>query len=82
MDEARFSLDVGTMSLWWLTCTNYLMLILSLGFLLPLIQARTAKYLVGRLRSSGTAQIEDARQAAQGPRTAEGLADAFGFSFI
>ena len=82
LDEARFSLDVGTMSLWWLTCTNYLMLILSLGFLLPLIQARTAKYLVGRLRASGNAQLEDARQAAQGPRTAEGLADAFGFSFI
>ena len=82
LDEARFSLDVGSISLWWLTCTNYLMLILSLGFLMPLIQARTAKYLAGRLRSSGTAQIEDARQAAQGPRTAEGLADAFGFSFI
>lgn len=82
LDEARFSLNVGTLSLWWLTCTNYLMLILSFGFLMPLIQARTAKYLVGRLRSTGTARLEDARQAARGPKTAEGLADAFGFSFI
>lgn len=82
LDEARFSLDVGSLSLWWLTCTNYLMLILSLGLLMPLIQARTAKYLVGRLRSSGNAMLESARQAARGPKTAEGLADAFGFSFI
>lgn len=82
LDEARFALKVGSLSLWWLTVTNLLLILASLGILTPLVQARTAKYLVRRLTSSGTAQIEAARQAGSGPRTAEGLADAFGFSFI
>lgn len=82
LDEARFALKVGSLSLWWLTITNLLMIFVSLGILMPLVQARTAKYLVRRLTSSGTAQIEAARQAGSGPKTAEGLADAFGFSFI
>lgn len=82
LDDARFALKVGSLSLWWLTITNLLLIFVSLGILMPLVQARTAKYLVRRLTASGTAQIEAARQAGSGPRTAEGLADAFGFSFI
>lgn len=82
LDEARFALKVGSLSLWWLTVTNLLLVFVSFGILMPLVQARTAKYLVRRLTSTGTAQIEAARQTGSGPRTAEGLADAFGFSFI
>ncbi|MBN8552448.1 MAG: DUF898 family protein [Caulobacterales bacterium] len=82
LDDASFDLTAGALSLWWLTCTNIIILVLSLGLLMPLIQARTAKYLARRLRSTGTAQLDAAHQAPPGPRTAEGLADAFGFSLI
>lgn len=82
LDEARFDMEAGALSLWWLTCTNVVILVLSIGLLMPLIQARTAKYLVRRLRSVGTARVDEAHQAPPGPRTAEGLADAFGFSLI
>ncbi len=82
LDDARFDMRAGALSLWWLTCTNIVILVLSLGLLMPLIQARTAKYLVTRMRSTGTARLDEAHQAPPGPRTAEGLADAFGFSLI
>jgi len=82
LDDARFDLNAGALSLWWLTCTNILVLLLSLGLLMPLIQARTAKYLVRRLRATGAANLAEAHQAPPGPKTAEGLADAFGFSLI
>ena len=82
LDEARFQLDVGSMSLWWLTCSNVVLLVVSFGLLMPLVQARCAKFIVRRLKARGTAQLDAAHQAPQGPRTAEGLADAFGFSFI
>jgi uncharacterized membrane protein YjgN (DUF898 family) len=82
LDDARFDLEAGALSLWWLSCSNIVILVLSLGILMPLIQARTAKYLARRLRASGTAQLDAAHQAPPGPRTAEGLADAFGFSLI
>ena len=82
LDDARFDLKAGALSLWWLTCTNIAALVLSLGLLMPLIQARTAKYLVKRLSATGAARLDEAHQAPPGPRTAEGLADAFGFSLI
>lgn len=82
LDDAQFEMRAGPLSLWWLTCTNIVILVLSLGLLMPLIQARSAKYLVTRMRSTGTARLDEAHQAPPGPRTAEGLADAFGFSLI
>lgn len=82
LDEARFTLKAGSLSLWWLTVSNLAMIFLSLGILTPLVQARTARWLIRRLGATGTADLDAARQAGSGPRTAEGLADAFGFSFI
>lgn len=82
LDEARFDMNAGAWSLWWLTCTNIALLVFSLGLLMPLVQARTAKYLVSRMRAIGQASLDEAHQAPPGPRTAEGLADAFGFSLI
>lgn len=82
LDEARFDMEAGALSLWWLTCTNIVMIVFSLGLLMPLVQARTARYLARRLRSIGNARLDEAHQAPPGPRTAEGLADAFGFSLI
>ena len=82
LDDVRFNLSAGALSLWWLTCSNIAILVLSLGLLMPLIQARTAKYLVQRLSATGQIDLSNVQQAPPGPRTAEGLADAFGFSLI
>ncbi|MNQ58411.1 hypothetical protein D3C85_726160 [compost metagenome] len=60
----------------------YGVMLLSLGFLTPWVQARTAHFMVSRLTSAGTAHLDLARQAGKGPSTGEGLADAFGFSAI
>jgi len=82
VDGATFRLKVGALSLWWLTVSNLFLLLITLGFLMPWAQARTARYLITRLKSDGTARLKLAQQAERGPGTGEGLADAFGFSAI
>lgn len=78
--EARLALDVKTGALLGLTLTNLLILVFSLGFLQPVAMARSAKFLIARLTSAGLAPLSDARQAPRGPKTGEGLADAFDVS--
>jgi uncharacterized membrane protein YjgN (DUF898 family) len=82
IDGATFKLEVKALPLWWLMLVNLFFLIITLGFLMPWAQARTAKFLVERLKSTGTAQIDEALQTGTGPASGEGLADAFGFSLI
>ena len=82
VDNATFRLDVHALSLWWLTVSNLFLLLITLGFLMPWAQARTAQYLIRRLKSDGTARLNLAQQTERGPGTGEGLADAFGFSAI
>jgi len=81
-EDVRFSMKVR----WWetasLTITNLLLLGVSLGFLMPYVQARTAKFLISRLRADGVVDLDDVRQTRRGPRTGEGLADAFGVGAI
>jgi uncharacterized membrane protein YjgN (DUF898 family) len=62
--------------------TNLFCLLVSLGFLMPWVQARTARFLVERLSSTGEARVDEALQTGRGPGSGEGLADAFGFSLI
>ena len=82
IDEARFRLKVKAIPLWWLTVTNLFFLLITFGFLMPWVQARTARFLIERLESAGAADLASARQAGRGPGSGEGLADAFGFSAI
>lgn len=82
VDAATFRLDVHALSLWWLTVSNLFLLLITLGFLMPWVQARTARYLISRLKSDGTARLNLAQQTERGPGSGEGLADAFGFSAI
>lgn len=82
LDDATFRLDVKALPLWWLTVTNLAAILFTLGFLMPWAQARTAHWLIKRLKSTGTARLDDAQQSGTGPKTGEGLADAFGFSLI
>jgi uncharacterized membrane protein YjgN (DUF898 family) len=82
LDDAGFKLNVKAIPLWWLTVTNLFLLLITFGFLMPWVQARTARFLIQRLESTGHARLDLARQAARGPGSGEGLADAFGFSSI
>lgn len=82
IDSVGFALKVKAVPLWWLTITNLFALLFTLGLLMPWVQARTAKYLIERLEAAGTAELDQARQTTAGPKTGEGLADAFGFSII
>jgi uncharacterized membrane protein YjgN (DUF898 family) len=82
LDGAAFKLKVKAIPLWWLTVTNLLVLLVTLGFLMPWVQARTSRFIVERLESTGEAELAAAHQATRGPGSGEGLADAFGFSAI
>lgn len=81
-DGAQFRIAVKAMPLAWLTISNVVLVIVTLGFLMPYIQARTARFLISRLSSEGTADLAGIRQTETGPRTGEGLADAFGLAPI
>ncbi|MDP1875141.1 YjgN family protein [Phenylobacterium sp.] len=80
--DARFELKLKTLDLLGLTVSNIILVVVSLGFLSPFVQARTARFMIRRLSAVGTAPLADARQARKGPGSGEGLADAFGFSPI
>ncbi len=82
VDGASFKLNVKAIALWWLIVSNLFCLLVSLGFLMPWVQARTARFLVERLTSTGEARVDEALQTGRGPGSGEGLADAFGFSLI
>lgn len=82
IDGASFTLNVKAIPLWWMTVSNLAVMLFTLGFLTPWVQARTARWLIQRLKSTGTAQIDATGQTGTGPKTGEGLADAFGFSLI
>ena len=82
VDKAGFKLNVKAIPLWWLTVTNLFFLLITFGFLMPWVQARTARFLIQRLESAGEARLDLAQQASRGPASGEGLADAFGFSAI
>ncbi len=77
LDGLRFDLQLRWQDMASLWVGNVAMLILSLGLLAPMVQARTARVLTRSLKSRGSADLHTT-QAPAGPRTGEGLADAFG----
>lgn len=82
LEAARFSFRVGWLEMAGLILGNLLLSTFTLGFLIPVVEARTAKFLISRLRSEGQADLAAARQVKAGPRTGEGLADAFGMATV
>jgi uncharacterized membrane protein YjgN (DUF898 family) len=80
VDEARFSIKVTAVELIVLSLTNALILIFSLGFLLPVAEARSARFVLSRLSSTGKVDLSAVRQAPPSSGNDEGLADAFGIS--
>lgn len=82
-EDARFELKVKAFELAGLSVTNVLMVSFSFGLLMPFVEARTTRFIVDRVRASGQVDLASIRQRMDaGPRTGEGLADAFGLSPI
>lgn len=78
IDNARFSLDITGLGLIGLFVSNIALSLVTLGILNPVIQARSLKYVVDRMRLDGTIDFARITQskAALG-RGGEGLAQAF-----
>jgi uncharacterized membrane protein YjgN (DUF898 family) len=73
-----FTLTASVGSYVWLTASNYVIRVLSLGFLSPIAEARAMRYIVDRLSIDGPIAFE---QIGQNPdallKRGEGLAEAF-----
>jgi uncharacterized membrane protein YjgN (DUF898 family) len=77
-DKASFKSGVTAGGLIWIGVTNILMVIFTLGLLIPVAQARAARYLVENLEIAGAVSLGEIAQGAdQGIRRGEGLAQAF-----
>lgn len=82
-DDVRLKVRVRWPAMAWLTLSNAVLLVVTFGFLMPFVQARTAQFLISRLEPIGETDLSTVRQSADaGPRHGEGLADAFGLSPI
>ncbi len=80
LDDARFSLKVKAVDLIVLSITNVLITVFSLGILTPVVAARTVRFVISRLSSTGTVDLVDVLQAPRSSGGDEGLADAFDLS--
>ncbi len=77
-DNARLSLKATAWSLVWIVVSNVLIVLLSLGILRPIAQARLVRYFVERLEVEGSVDFASIAQSqAQLDATGEGLAEAF-----
>jgi uncharacterized membrane protein YjgN (DUF898 family) len=82
-EDVRFKLRLGWLALAGLTLSNLVLLAVSLGLLMPFVEARSRKFLIARLEAHGTFDFSTVGQGvAPRPRTGEGLADAFGIATV
>jgi uncharacterized membrane protein YjgN (DUF898 family) len=83
LKDVRFKMRLKWYDMAGLTLANIVFLTISLGLLMPFVEARTRKFLIGRVETEGMIDL-DAIGQAQGlpPRFGEGLADAFGIPTI
>ena len=67
----------------FLNLANVFFLAISLGLLMPFVEARSRKFIIGRIEAEGGFDLDTIGQATGlRPRTGEGIADAFGLSTI
>ena len=82
-DGVKVRLEVRTFAFGGLFLSNIVLLAISLGFLMPFVQARTAKFIFSRVKLVGDVDFAAIHQSREtGPRQGEGLADAFGLSIV
>jgi len=80
LDEVRFSIAVKAVDLIVLSVTNVLIMVFSLGILTPVVAARTVRFVISRLSSTGEVNLTEILQAPRSAGGDEGLADAFDLS--
>ena len=77
-EGVTFSIKANTFSLGWVYAVNFLIIAFTLGLGLPIAQMRLWRYIFKRLEAEGEIDIASIRQNAdKGPKSGEGLADAF-----
>jgi uncharacterized membrane protein YjgN (DUF898 family) len=77
-EGAAFRLTAGVGSFVWLTASNYLLRMLSLGFLSPIAEARSMRYIVSRLSIDASIVFAEVGQNPDALlERGEGLAEAF-----
>ena len=77
-DGAEFKLNARPLSMIWLTISNILLFLFTLGIARPYIIQRSMRYLIDRLTLQGAIDIARIQQStAEKPSRGEGLADAF-----
>jgi len=77
-EGATFKGSATAVSLTWLTLSNYLLVLLTLGILAPLAQARSARYLIERIALVGNVPLaEIAQREEDALGRGEGLAQVF-----
>jgi uncharacterized membrane protein YjgN (DUF898 family) len=78
LGELRFNIKVTSWGLGWVYLGNFLIIFLTLGFGMPFAQMRLWRYIFQRIEAGGEIDIDQIRQTAdRGPKSGEGLADAF-----
>jgi uncharacterized membrane protein YjgN (DUF898 family) len=74
--ETHFRLRITTLGLLWLQVSNLLLIVVSLGFLFPMVQIRSWRFVAKNLEAVGPLSLRTVQQGAdRGPRSGEGLAD-------
>lgn len=82
LEGVKFNLNITMGGLFGLLFTNGLIIMFSLGILLPSTQARWAKFIFNKLTAEGEIDISRATQVERGPDQAEGLVDALDIGII
>lgn len=77
-EGVRFRFNARWPDLLWIFFTNFLIVVITLGFGLAYTQLRLSRYLMNRLEAEGGIDFAAiAQNADKGPKSGEGLADAF-----
>ena len=78
-----FAFPVGGWRLLWFNFSNFFLVLISLGLLLPLVILRYARFVAEYLRVEGDMDYAQVRQSeSKGPRYGEGIAEFFGMGVI
>jgi uncharacterized membrane protein YjgN (DUF898 family) len=83
LDGLAFRFDVGGWTLLWFNASNFLIVLLSFGLLLPLVILRYARFIARHLCVAGEIDYASLRQSRdRGPRYGEGIAEFFGVGVV
>ena len=83
LDGLSFRFEVGGWALLWFNISNFLLVLISLGLLLPLVIVRYARFIERYLRIDGEIDYASLKQTPdRGPRYGEGIAEFFGLGVI